>query len=231
MEFEYECSQCQKRFGRRRTAQDHCVTPACLKDHPLGRDTPIIKRAKATCSESAESRPVPTEDTLVQARRIIKELELLVQAAPECRFLCEPLPDVSCLKAKLVDVFNGGVVAHLTWTHVHTHKTVRKSDRPGYLRTYGTHGWISKPAEDVARASVDSMQNRLERMWLLLDRSDPKACNTLRPMMMLFSRSRVMQLDREVFGLEDAVVVKQCPKKYEAVVQEAAESFTEYTLP
>lgn len=234
---QYVCSACGYHRPRLRSVQDHCRTKKAAATHPLGDKTEITRRAmpshiecdcKACRDENAADEMRKEEDRSVcvsEFTRLLKELNLAASALgrwkPAHQFLKEPLPAARGLKAKLLDVFAGNVVAHLTWTHVWSCGNVRGSTREGHLRVYGPHGWTSRPVADVARAAVLAFPARLERMWLSLDAADEKS---LRPAMRAFSETRAVSMDACLFGVSSVPTVAGTA----ALVREMADAFEEY---
>lgn len=243
--YRYVCSVCGESFTRKKTAQDHAAKK--LDTHPLGKNTDIIKvlksvpeTTKAASTEDATelmrdfvtmvSRLATTLDAEAElcalGRRLIAALEQGTECDPACEFALEPMPPKDQLKRRLLDVFKNGVVPHLVWTHVHKHGTVRASNRGGHLQVFGVHGWTTMHSIEVARQSLARMQTRLEKMWIALERDDPKAVAVLRPAMTQFAAKKTIFMDGDAFGIDCDVVESRdaCDK----VLEDLAASLLEY---
>lgn len=249
---EYVCSVCDKSFTRADSAKTH-AKQFILSTHPLGYGTPVIKRLRP-CSNAPET----SEDACEDACDILQEFVAVVaklaktldadkeeflalskrlsnavkpsgqNVNPECMFALEQIPPKNELKRRLLDIFTFGVVPHIVWTHVHKHKTVRKSDSCEHLRTYGIHGWTTRPTYDVAIAALERMQTRLEKMWLALKREDPKGAAVLKPAMKKFAERKTIYMDGVTFDMDyDVVASKDAVDK---LVTELSMSLEEYAI-
>lgn len=232
MKNEYVCSVCGLRKERRECILSHCVTKKMAPTHPLGRDTPVLVEPKEQ-DAGAEDAPVDATDLLRELVTSIDRLCKKMHAPPEfvalgrrlvaaldppspdldpqCAFALEPIPPKQELKRRLLDIFSYGVVPHIVWTHVHKHGTVRNSERKGHLQTYGVHGWATRPTSDVAREALERMQTRLEKMWRVLRREDPKGAALLGPAMRKFAAKKTIYMDgdTEAFDMESDVVASK----------------------
>ena len=242
--YTYFCSVCDHSFTRKKSAQDHAVKHAST--HPLGKDTPVIKRLKSETAPKAVAEDATTlmRDFVTTVAKLTKALDAdpelcalgrrLVAALeppsegydPACEFALEPIPPKDQLKRRLLDVFKNGVVPHLTWTHVHKHATVRASDRDGYLQVFGPHGWTTMPSAEVARQSIERMQTRLQKMWIALERDDPKVVGVLRPAMRQFAAKKTIFMDADAFGMEADVT--ESKDSASQVLQDLEKSLIEY---
>lgn len=235
---QYVCSVCGYHRPRLRSVQDHCRTKKSAPTHPLGDRTPISRElrpladgcsCKACLDDVVGSEEMRKDDDrsvcVAEFTRLLKELNVAAGALgrwkPAHQFLREPLPAAKGLKAKLLDIFAGNVVAHLTWTHVWSCGNVRGSTRAGHVRVYGPHGWTSRPLADASRAAVDAFAPRLERMWLSLTAAE-ETC--LRSAMTAFAESRAVPMDKCIFGVESKATVAGTA----ALVRELAAAFEEY---
>lgn len=187
--YEYVCGACGHSRPRLRSVQDHCGTKRAAATHPLGKGTAITRRRR---HDSPRPRFMQLDDDraalAVQMTRSAADLEARSAAlarrcaehdalarrlqdwTPRHPFLGEPLPAERSLPARLAEVFGGttGIVAHLTWTHVHSAGTVRCCGRPGHLAAYGLHGWHLAPARELASRACDALPARLDSMWAAL---------------------------------------------------------------
>lgn len=248
MRKEYECSVCGHRRDRRQCIIDHCKAKNRARDHPLGKDTPVLEvtSEESVAQNSRDEAPDAVEllrgfvtavsklavtldagsELSAMSRRLEGALDTVAQGAtdPECWFALEPVPPRRELKARLLDIFKRGVVPHLVWTHVHRHGTVRNSERDGHLQTYGVHGWSTKPTSEVAAEAMERMPIRLQKMWMALVREDPSAATVLRPAMKQFSAKRTIFMEGDAFGMDEDVTVS----KDSRVVEELARALDEY---
>lgn len=242
--YTYFCSVCDHSFTRKKSAQDHAVKHAST--HPLGKDTPVIKRLKSempikAAADDATSlmrdfvTVVSRLSTVLDAdpelcalgRRLVAALEPRGEGHdPACEFALEPIPPKEQLKRRLLDVFKNGVVPHLVWTHVHKHGTVRSSERDGCLQVFGVHGWTTMPSAEVARQSIERMQTRLQKMWMALERDDPKVAGVLRPAMRQFAAKKTIFMDGDAFGME--ADVSESKDSASQVLQDLEKSLIEY---
>lgn len=250
MTFEYRCSVCgpgSTWYSRKKTAQDHAHKHKAT--HPLGRATPIETRPKGD-EPSSDKAPEDPQDLLHElvstvgrlatalsappeladlGRRLAAALHAPERGDPECFFALEYLPPKRELKRRLLDIFTYGVVPHVVWTHVHRHGTVRWSDRPGHLRTFGVHGWTTRPTEEIASEALERMQTRLEKMWLALVREDEKGATVLRPAMQQFAASRTIFMDAGAFGLErDAVLCREAAARVQSDLRDSLEEYARH---
>lgn len=242
----YICSVCGWRGQRKECVLSHCVTKGAKPTHPLGRNTPVLMDPD---DKVEDDDPADATDLLRDLVTLIGRLALKAQAPPEfaalgrrltaaldpvrddadpvCTFALEPIPPKQELKRRLLDVFTSGVVPHIVWTHVHKHGTVRKCEREGHLRTYGVHGWTTRPTLDVAHDALERMQTRLEKMWLALNRDDTKGACVLRPAMLKFASKKTIYMDGDAFDMgSDAIASKEAVDK---TINELSESLEEYT--
>jgi hypothetical protein len=238
------CSVCGWRGQRKVCVQDHCVTKKAVPTHPLGRDTPVL----IDPDDDVEDAPADATDLLRDLVTLIGRMALKAQAPPEfaalgrrlsaalepanddvdpvCTFALEPMPPKQELKRRLLDVFTYGVVPHVVWTHVHKHGTVRKCGREGHLRTFGVHGWATRPTSEIAHEALERMQTRLEKMWLALCRDDPKGACVLRPAMLKFAAKKTLYMDGDAFDMgSDAIASKDAVDK---TTKDLTESLEEY---
>lgn len=240
----YICSVCGWRGQRKECVLSHCVTKGARPTHPLGRETPVLTDDKddeppadatellrdlvTLIGKLAQKAQAPPEFAAL-GRRLTAALEPASDDAdPACLFALEPMPPKQELKRRLLDVFTCGVVPHIVWTHVHKHRTVRKSDRAGHLQTFGIHGWATRPTSEVAHEALERMQTRLEKMWLALNRDDPKGACVLRPAMLKFAKKKTIYMDgdREAFDLGSDVIASK--DAVDATMKELSESLEEY---
>lgn len=214
----YVCGACGFSRTRLRSVQDHCRTRRAAATHPLGAATEITRRALpapprylsrqedrcALASQLARAAAELAARSADVARRCA-ELDALASRvldwAPAHPFLSEPLPAERSLPARLAEVFGGrsGVVAHVTWTHVHSAGNVRSCKRPGHLAVYSRHGWHVAPARELAARACDAFPRRLEAMW---DALGGAAAASLRGALSHFTREcgALLELDPAVFG-------------------------------
>jgi hypothetical protein len=234
---QYVCGACGYHRPRLRSVQDHCRTKKAAASHPLGDQTEITRRMMPShcecdcvaCGDDAADEEMQKDADrsvcVAEFTRLLKELNVAASALgrwkPAHQFLREPIPAAKGLKAKLLDIFAGNVVAHLTWTHVWSCGNVRGSSRQGHLRVYGPHGWTSRLATDVSRAAVEAFPARLERMWLSLDAADE---TSLRRAMRAFADTRTVPMVECQFGVSSTPTVAGTA----ALVRELAAAFEEY---
>jgi hypothetical protein len=245
----YICSVCGWRGQRKECVLSHCVTKGAKPTHPLGRATPVLIDSDDKVEE-ADEPPADATELLRDLVTLIGRLAQKAQAPPEfaalgrrltaalepasddadpvCFFALEPMPPKQELKRRLLDVFTCGVVPHIVWTHVHKHGTIRKCERARHLRTFGVHGWTTRPTSEVAHEALERMQTRLEKMWLSLRRDDPKAACVLRPAMLKFAARKTIYMDgdSEAFDLgSDVIASKDAVDK---TMKDLSESLEEY---
>jgi hypothetical protein len=245
MKNEYVCSVCGLRKDRRECILSHCVTKKHAPSHPLGRETPVLVQPKESDADvesptdatellhelvsvigrlSQRARAPPEFAAL--GRRLVASLDQKDDAEPRCTFALEPMPPKQELKRRLLDVFTCGVVPHIVWTHVHKHGTVRKCERAQHLRTFGVHGWTTRPTSDIAREALERMQTRLEKMWLALKREDPKGASVLMPAMLRFAEKKTVYMDGDAFDMGSDVVASN--DAADKLIEELSMSLEEY---
>lgn len=242
----YICSVCGHRGLRKECVLSHCVTKKAGPTHPLGRDTPVL----IDSDDNVDDPPADATDLLRDLVTLIGRLAQKSQAPPEfaalgkrltaaldpahddvdpvCAFALEPIPPKQELKRRLLDVFTCGVVPHIVWTHVHKHGTVRNCERARHLRTFGVHGWSTRPTSEIAHEALERMQTRLEKMWRALRREDPKGACVLRPAMLKFAAKKTIYMDgdSEAFDMDSDVIASK--EARDKTIKELAESLEEY---
>jgi len=169
-----------------------CECAACVADAAAAGSDPKLELLRE------EDRSVQVAEFSRLLAQLNDVAATLARWTPAHHFLREPLPAARGLRARLLDVFCGNVVAHLTWTHVHSVGNVRTSARAGHVRVFGPHGWSSIATNDAARASLAALPARLERMWLALD--DREAAS-LRPAARAFAEGHSVEMNSCIFGV------------------------------